>query len=142
MQYQTKSEEETKNLAILFAKDFLKTGGVIGLIGDLGAGKTTFSQGFAKGLKVKEKITSPTFLLMHQYQIPNSEKIFYHLDLYRLEGEINIKEIGLDEIFKNPDNIILIEWADKIKNRLPIKTLLLNFKKETEDSRVIESQII
>lgn len=137
MVFQSKSKEETQSFAQNLAKDFLGKGGVIALMGELGAGKTTFTQGFVKGLGITEKIISPTFILMRQHQIPKSNQIFYHLDLYRLEGQINIEELGLKEIFENPKNIILIEWAEKIKGILPKNTLMVVFKKNSEQSRQI-----
>src|SRR5689334_12083419 len=94
------SEDETKK----FAEDFSKNlkGNIIALTGELGAGKTTFTQGFAKGLGIKDKIISPTFVLVRQHKIPSSQGIFYHIDLYRLEN-INIKELGLEDFWSNPE---------------------------------------
>lgn len=133
-QYLTNSEQETKKLAQKFAKIFQT--GVIALIGELGAGKTTFVQGFAQGLGIKEKIISPTFVLIRQHKVPQTEKILYHIDLYRIEGDKNIKQLGLEEILLNPRNIVLIEWAEKIANLLPKNTTLIKIKK-TKDARLI-----
>lgn len=113
----TKSADETKSFARDFAKDFLR-GGIIALSGELGAGKTTFAQGFAEGLGVKNKIISPTFLIIRQYPVPNQKNLFYHIDLYRLE-KVSLKESGIAEILANPTNIVLIEWAEKIISELP-----------------------
>lgn len=128
------SEEETKQIAAKFAKQL--SNGVITLTGELGAGKTTFVQGFAKGLRIKEKIISPTFVLIRQHKIPKLNKTLYHIDLYRLEDSPNIKELGLDEIWSNPKNLVLIEWAEKIANLLPKNTTWINIKK-TKDARLI-----
>lgn len=100
--------------------------GVIALEGELGAGKTTFVQGFAKGLGIKEKIISPTFVLIRQHKIlPAGRQVLYHIDLYRIE---NLNGLGLEEILKDPENIALIEWAEKIKDLLPKDTVKISFK--------------
>ena len=130
-QYLTNSEEATKNLAKKLAK---KLKGVIALIGELGSGKTTFVQGFAKGLGIKEKIISPTFVLIRQHKIPDTSKTLYHIDLYRLE---NFMELGLPEILSNSDNIVLIEWAEKAKNLLPKNTTFINFRTLSANKREI-----
>ncbi len=132
-QYTSTSEEETRKIAWKLARD-IKTG-VIALTGELGAGKTVFVQGFAKGLGIKDKIISPTFVLIRQHKF--SKRILYHIDLYRLENKINIKELGIEEIIINPDNLVLIEWAEKIEKDLPKKTIKINLKKVTENKRLI-----
>lgn len=117
----TSSEKETKKLAAKLAKQYFE-GGIFALSGPLGSGKTTFVQGFAQSLGITEKIISPTFILMRFYNIPNKkEGKLYHLDLYRLNRSENIKELGLEEIFANNKNIILIEWAEKLDSLLPKK---------------------
>lgn len=122
----TNSAQETKTLARKMAKKY-HGGALFTLSGPLGAGKTTFAQGLAQGLGIKQRITSPTFILMHQYPIPgNSQGLFVHLDLYRLEKESQIQGLGLDEIFQNPANVILIEWPERLdkkflKNEVSIK---------------------
>lgn len=122
----TSSSEETKQFAANLAKKF--NGGILALSGELGAGKTTFVQGFAKGLGIKEKIISPTFIIIRQY--PTN---FYHIDLYRVE---NFQELGLKEILENPNNIVLIEWAEKIKD-LPKNTKKITIEKLEGDKRLI-----
>lgn len=118
----SKNAEETRDLAQKLAQDFME-GGIIALYGELGAGKTTFAQGFAKGLGIKDKIISPTFLIIRQYPIPNRENFFYHIDLYRLE-EIDLKSSGLEEIISDPGNVVLIEWANKISKYLPAAKII------------------
>lgn len=129
MQYTTNSEKETKALAKKLARK--RHGNIIALTGELGAGKTVFAQGFAKGLGVTEKIISPTFILIRQY--PISKKTLYHVDLYRVE---NFQGLGLKEIFENPNNIVLIEWAEKIKD-LPKNTKKITIEKLEGDKRLI-----
>lgn len=132
--YKSSSEEETKKIAADLAK---KTkANFFALSGELGAGKTIFVQGFAKGLGIKEKTISPTFILIRQHQIPNSPKILYHIDLYRLENLKDISSLGLEEIWSNPNNVVLIEWAEKL-NELPKNTVKIILEKEKEDKRLI-----
>ena len=136
MVYQSKSADETQKIAEEIAEQFKQKGGVIALSGELGAGKTTFTQGFAKALGINEKVISPTFVLIRQHQIPESERMLFHIDLYRLEGSIDAKELGLWDM-TNGKNIILIEWAEKIKNQLPKECLFITIEKENEDCRKI-----
>ncbi len=81
--YQSNSRYDTRKIALKLAKK--EQGRVFALTGELGAGKTIFVQGFAKGLGIKEKMISPTFVLIRQYKIPETKKILYHIDLYRTE---------------------------------------------------------
>ena len=131
----SRSSDETKSLAKRIAQDF-KNGGIIALSGDLGSGKTTFAQGFARGLNIKDKIISPTFLIVRQYEIPNQKNWFYHIDLYRLEN-IDLKNSGLEEILSEQTNIILIEWADKISEYLPTYAKKIELRKMRENLREI-----
>lgn len=131
----TNNEKETKDLAGKLAKNFME-GGIIALQGELGAGKTTFAQGFAQGLGIKSKIISPTFLIIRQYPIPNQKNFFYHIDLYRLE-KVDIKSSGLDEIFSDPKNIVLIEWSERLRKEDFPKSTVVKIIKLPEDSREI-----
>lgn len=131
----TKSVNETKKFAAKLAKDFLK-GGVIALSGELGAGKTTFAQGFAQGLGIKGKIISPTFLIIRQYPIPNQKNFFYHIDLYRLEN-IDLKNSGLEEILSDPENVVLIEWAEKINGKIGNKFIKISINKTSPEIRIL-----
>jgi len=109
-------------------------GEVLAFEGSLGAGKTTFIQGLAEGIGIKNKIVSPTFILMRSYNN------FYHLDLYRLEGEVEkeVRNLGLFDIWENPKNIVAIEWAEKIKNIMPAKTIWIKFKNIDNERRSID----
>ena len=129
------SEDETKKIASSIAQEI--ESGVIALTGELGSGKTIFVQGFAKGLRIREKIISPTFVLIRQHKLPDGKKTLYHIDLYRLEGKINIKQLGIKEILLNPENLVLIEWAEKIKKDLPEKTIKINIEKKGTTERLI-----
>lgn len=133
--YISKSDTETKAIASRIAKESKNR--IFALTGELGAGKTVFVQGFAKGLGISEKIISPTFVLIRLYQIPQSPKTLYHIDLYRLDKTEDFHELGLNEILANPNNIVLIEWAEKIKHTLPEDTAIISFKKVNNSIRRI-----
>jgi tRNA threonylcarbamoyladenosine biosynthesis protein TsaE len=130
----TKDFKETQKLGYNFAKT-LEKGDRVCLYGDLGSGKTTFTQGLAKGLGVENRIISPTFVVIKNYRL--GDGIFYHIDLYRIgEGE-NIKELGFQEIMDDDQSIIVIEWAEKLKNNLPEKRIDIKFIYEKDDVRKI-----
>lgn len=129
------SEGETRKIAKSLAE---KLNGVIALTGELGAGKTTFVQGFAQGLGIKDKIISPTFVLIRQHKIPHGIKTLYHIDLYRLEDSKDLKNLGIEEILSNSDNIVLIEWAEKIKTILPKNTTYITLNRIDERFREIK----
>ncbi len=134
MAYQTHSAKQTQQLAAKLAQQF-KNGGIIALEGPLGAGKTTFVQGFAQGLGIQDKLTSPTFIIMRQYEIPHyPQGKLFHLDLYRLNNISQITDLGIKEIFDNPHNIILIEWAEKLGSLKPnsAKQITLTILGETK----------
>lgn len=132
--YISHSEEETKKIAQTMATEFKQS--VIALTGELGAGKTTFVQGFAKGLGIKEKIISPTFVLIRQHKIPRFNKMLYHIDLYRLDISSQLKNLGIDELVNNHDNLVLIEWAERL-NDLPKNTIQIIIKKQENNDRLI-----
>ncbi len=133
----TKNYEETQQAGELLAKEIKKTPLVVALEGDLGAGKTTFIQGMARGMGIKEQITSPTFVIMKRYGL--SDGFFYHLDCYRLNSSKDVLDLGFKEIIR-PGNIIVIEWAEKIKDILPENTLWLKFEYLDKDRREIETR--
>ena len=103
---------------------------VIGLEGDLGGGKTTFIQGFAKGLGIKNKITSPTFVIMKKYDS------LYHIDCYRIKDK-DLLELDFNEIINNKHNFVVIEWAEKVKKILPKNILWLKFEYLDKNKRKI-----
>jgi len=115
----SRSDKQTFNFAKNFSKR-LKGGEVIGLIGNLGAGKTIFTKGLAAGLGIIKNITSPTFVLMRVYPVKSRRiKQLVHIDAYRVKSARDLTAIGADEYFGRPDTITAIEWADKIKKILP-----------------------
>jgi tRNA threonylcarbamoyladenosine biosynthesis protein TsaE len=122
-----------------FRKYFKNKAVVISLEGNLGSGKTEFLKGIAKSLKIKEKISSPTFIVMKRYNLNRDEfKALWHLDCYRVFDKKSLIEIGLRDIINDKDNIIFIEWGDKIKKLLPKNTIRLKFKIIAENKRLIE----
>ena len=106
---------------------------VICLNGELGTGKTVFTKGFANALQIDETVTSPTFSIIKEYL--SGEMPLYHMDMYRLEG--SIKSTGILDYFDR-DGIVIIEWADMIKDYLPEERLDIFFKAIDEDTRVIK----
>jgi len=117
-EYITNSSEETQKLAEDFSQK-LKGGDFLAFYGDLGSGKTTFIQGLAKGLGVQRRIISPTFIIVRHYGV--NLKSFYHIDLYRTESESDLLGLGIDEIIKDKNNIVALEWAEKMGEMLPVK---------------------
>ena len=117
-------------LANEMARD-LKGGEILALVGDLGAGKTTFTQKLAKKLKVKAGVLSPTFVLMNLFkaQLKNGRKItLYHLDLYRTKSFAEVKALGITEFWGHKNSVTVIEWADKIKKHLPKNATIVYFQ--------------
>ena len=136
----TKSIKETHKLAEKLAKDILNTksdkAAVLALVGELGSGKTTFTQGFAKALDIKEQITSPTFVILKRF------KNLIHIDAYRIDDPKEILDLGWEEMLDNSKNIILIEWAEKIKKILPKSYYLIKFEHKSESERTIDTSVI
>jgi tRNA threonylcarbamoyladenosine biosynthesis protein TsaE len=133
----TNNFEETQQLGEEFASA-LKGGEVLALYGDLGSGKTTFMQGLAHGLGVRKSIISPTFIIMRTYAINReSLKNLYHVDLYRIENEDDVESLGLLELLNQPENVVAIEWPNKIENILPEKRINIYFEYGEGDIRQI-----
>ena len=111
-EYITHSAEETIALGRELAAE-LKDARIVILRGDLGAGKTTLVKGIAEGLQAasQEDVTSPTFTLIHEFHGP--EVNLYHVDLYRIETERELATLGLDELFAEEGNLVLLEWGEK-----------------------------
>jgi tRNA threonylcarbamoyladenosine biosynthesis protein TsaE len=131
---------QTKKLGQNLAKRILKSkasenANVLGLVGDLGGGKTTFLQGFAKGLGVRERVLSPTFVLMRKFSIP--KRSFIHIDCYRIKKAGELLDLGFKELVSNSRNIVAIEWADRIKKIMPKNSLLIKFEFIDKETRKI-----
>ena len=122
-EYISKSEEETVQLGMRLAR-LLNKGDIICLFGELGAGKTIFTKGIAKGLNIDSKdIISPTFVLLNEYR---GRWPLYHFDLYRLEDPQQILAIGYEEFFFG-NGVTVVEWADRLKTLLPKEYLAVQF---------------
>jgi tRNA threonylcarbamoyladenosine biosynthesis protein TsaE len=154
----TKSSIETQKLGKMLSRE-LKNGGIIAIEGELGSGKTTFTQGFLKGLKIKGPYTSPTFLVIKNYKkkIPNPKSQYlnkskitnpkiqniYHVDTYRVNSK-DILNLGWEEIAADKNNIIIVEWADRIKKIIPTGALWIKFKwinNNTREIKIYENKI-
>lgn len=146
----SRSKAQTQKIAIRLAKSIIANRSdrsvgatVIALIGDLGAGKTAFTQGFIKSLGIKTHVPSPTFVIYRKYPIKSQRSNvkgqkflnIYHFDLYRIQKPKEIIDLDFKKIIKDPENIVLIEWPEKILSFLPkntIKVFLSHSKKEQE----------
>ena len=109
---------------------------VIELIGDVGAGKTTFVRGLAKGLGIKEPVTSPSFTISKSYACPDGRQLI-HYDFYRL-GDPGLMAEDLQESLNDPKNIVVIEWSDSVKELLPENHTIINIKYNDDGSRELE----
>lgn len=120
--FKTNSVEETYQVAHEFLSEF--EGNIIALFGDLGSGKTTFTQGIGKTVGITQRINSPTFILMRRYEIPQNTKwdYLFHVDLYRLNSKKEIEELGILDLMSDKKNLFVIEWAEKMKELFPETT--------------------
>ncbi|MBI5048443.1 MAG: tRNA (adenosine(37)-N6)-threonylcarbamoyltransferase complex ATPase subunit type 1 TsaE [Deltaproteobacteria bacterium] len=131
--FYTSSPEETMELGRKIGEG-LKAGDVVALVGELGTGKTLFTQGLVQGLEIKGYVKSPSFTIVNKYE---GRLSVYHLDLYRL-GDVNeIYELGIEEYLYG-DGVCIIEWAEKAYPLLPEKYILIKFFYTGENSRKIE----
>jgi tRNA threonylcarbamoyladenosine biosynthesis protein TsaE len=138
----SQSAQETQAIAAQLARRIFNTlpgaqAKVIALYGELGAGKTTFAQGFAQELGIIEKPKSPTFALVKMYAIPQTSYRLWHLDCYRLEGHRDLVSLDLHHEFENPLNIMLIEWPERIGESLPADRIDIRFAHTGADHRSI-----
>lgn len=134
MEITVKSLEDTKKIAEFLGRRLEKED-VILLDGDLGAGKTTFTQTLAKSAGIEGAVNSPTFSIVNEYE--SAKGGFYHFDLYRIEEEEELFDIGFEEYFSK-EGIIVIEWAEKFIQEIPQPYLTIYITKEDESSRVFE----
>lgn len=144
----TRSFEETQKLGEQFARTHLSKDPSMGpqtivLYGDLGSGKTTFVAGIAKGLGIKRRIISPTFIVVRQYETRNKKqevKGFYHVDLYRVGSERDLESLGIEEIINASKNVVVVEWGEKLGELLPKKRWDVKFRHVDENKREITIQ--
>jgi tRNA threonylcarbamoyladenosine biosynthesis protein TsaE len=132
--YHTASEEETIALGEQLARQ-LPSRGVVLLMGNLGAGKTTLAKGIASGLGAAspDDVSSPTFTLIHEY---GGGKV-YHIDLYRLDDAREVATLGLDELFDR-EAVVLVEWGERFPQVLPAGRIEIRIRAERNDERTIE----
>ncbi len=158
LKIKTQSSRQTKKIAKDLAQKILKIKPkrekalILAFSGDLGSGKTTFIQGFLKGLGINKRVTSPTFIIIKNYKIKDTnhqKKAYekfrraYHIDCYRITKPEEIINLGVKQLFQDRQAIILIEWAEKIKNILPKDTIWLKFEygeKENERKIIVKSK--
>jgi tRNA threonylcarbamoyladenosine biosynthesis protein TsaE len=143
MEVYTKSPEETAHQAGQYLKGLAPKQGtatVVGLSGDLGSGKTTFTQALARHLGVQETVTSPTFVIEKIYQLPNGQpfKHLIHIDAYRLSDGRELLNLGWAEIVSDPGNLILVEWSERVQDILPENSLEIQFQFIDEQTRLIK----
>lgn len=131
MELITRNDQETKHLACDISR-FLKPGDILGLVGDLGSGKTTFVQGLAAGLGIEQTILSPTYVLKRTY--PFEKGVLDHIDLYRLEKPSDIYPL-VPSTGSEESALTVIEWADKASNLLPRSTKFIYFRYLNPDER-------
>ena len=128
MEYDSWRPEDTFAIARTLGES-AQTGEVYCLIGDLGVGKTLFSQGFAKGLGVEESVNSPTFTIVQEY--PEGRIPFYHFDVYRIADPEEMEEVGFTDMIYG-DGVCLIEWANLIEDILPEQYVKVEISKDLD----------
>jgi len=145
----THNPEETMRMAADLVLQ-LKGGEVLALNGELGGGKTTFTKGLAEALKVEETITSPTFVMLKAYDaiLPPTylrgklKKVkLVHIDAYRSDSIEDIKSVGIEDYLGRDDVVLVVEWAEKIREILPQNIIKVNFRFIDENTREIEYDI-
>ena len=149
MVVRTQKTAETKHIAALLAEEMNawspKGARVVALVGDLGAGKTTFVQWFARALGIKETVHSPTFVILKTYHVQNTKyKIRHvvHIDCYRISSPKELIHLGFKELVRDKDAVILVEWADRIRSLLPKDALWIRFEHgEEKNERFIKFQM-
>lgn len=128
MVIETRSPEETFDLGEKLGRE-AKPGQIYTLNGDLGTGKTVFTQGFASGLGITEPVNSPTFTILQVYE--EGRMPFYHFDVYRIGDVEEMDEIGYEDCFYG-EGVCLIEWAELIEEILPEKVIVVTIEKDLE----------
>lgn len=143
------AEKNSKNIkdTAKIAEDFIskilkkpqKNALVVGLSGELGVGKTAFTQAVGKILGIKNKVSSPTFVIMKKYTLKNNKYNFlFHLDAYRLKNEKELLHLGWEEIIMNKENIIFIEWPENVAKVIPKNSIFVSISHTKEGHRHFE----
>ena len=129
------SETETEAIGAEIARS-LPRGSVVLLNGDLGAGKTVFSRGLARALGIDEPVSSPTYTIVQEYDLPERGRL-YHLDLYRISGVGAALAFGVDEFFDDPASYSLVEWPERLEGWMPDNSVCISLKHTGENQREI-----
>lgn len=129
----TRSEEETIAAGTLLAEQ-LKSGDVVALYGDLGAGKTRFVKGISKGLGIREQVTSPTFTIVNEHR--DGRIPLFHFDCYRLRTPSELDELGFEE-YIDGGGVCVVEWAEMIEERLPEQRITVRITAGTDEQERI-----
>ncbi len=133
MIYHTQSEKETEQVGAVLASR-LRAGDVVAMSGDLGAGKTVFIRGLARGLGVTRRVTSPTYTIVNEY---DGKLPLYHFDMYRLSGPDEFYDIGWDDYLKR-GGVCAVEWSERAEGLLPENTVYVCIAAQDETRRTIE----
>jgi len=127
LQFETFSQQETEQIGFTMAQNAVG-GDFFALMGDLGAGKTAFTRGFAQGFGITEPISSPTFAIVNEYN--NGRLPLYHFDVYRIQNAEAMEDTGFEDYFYSSDGIVLVEWANLIEEILPPHAKILHFQRD------------
>ena len=133
-EYRPCSVQETEQLASEFAKE-LKRGDVIAFTGGMGAGKTAFVRGLAKGLGVSGEVSSPTYAIVNEYR---GNPALYHFDMYRVESSEDLFTTGYYDYLDEGESILAVEWSENITDSLPEQTIYVNITPLSESERKIQ----
>ena len=131
----SRSERDTENFATALSET-LPRGTVVTLEGDLGAGKTVFARGFARGLGITEPVSSPTYTIVQEYILPDSGRL-YHMDLYRIDSPDAALAFGVDEFFDDSMAFSLVEWPDRAGGLIPADAVKVFIRHLNETEREI-----
>ena len=129
------SEKETEDFAFNLSRN-INWGTVLTLNGDLGAGKTVFSRGFARGLGITEAVSSPTYTIVQEYSLPGGKRL-YHLDLYRISSPEAGLAFGVDDFVNDPNAIALVEWPDRVGSVIPDDAVKITIRHLNSSEREI-----
>lgn len=129
-------ENDTEKFAAAIAAA-AQPGTVITLNGDLGAGKTVFARGFARGLGITEPVSSPTYTIVQEYELPQGGRL-YHLDLYRINGVDAALAFGVDEFLDDPRSFALVEWPERIDGIIPDDAVRITLRHLDDSTREIK----
>jgi len=130
---ETASEEQTEAAGMALGTR-LRGGETVALSGDLGAGKTVFTRGLARGLGITEPVTSPTFAIVQEYA---GRLTLYHLDLYRLPGAREALAFGVEEFLAQPGAVAVLEWAERLGDLLPLATVRVTLRALSPERRAL-----